>query len=48
MLDKITTALIAVVCTALMTWFVLSPFLAPQLYFRAHSSAEATHASQNF
>jgi hypothetical protein len=34
MLDKITTALIAVVFAALMTWFVLRPFLTPKLYFR--------------
>jgi hypothetical protein len=31
MIDKITTALIAVVFAALMLWFAYSPFLAPQL-----------------
>jgi len=40
MLDKITTALIVVVFATLMTWFVLSPFLAPQLYFRAYWSLD--------
>jgi hypothetical protein len=34
MLDKITTALIAVVFAAIMTWCFLSPFLVPQLYIR--------------
>ena len=42
MLDKITTALIALAFATLMTWFILSPFLAPQLYFRAFGSSEPT------
>jgi hypothetical protein len=42
MLDKITTALIAVVIAAIMTWYVVSPFLAPQLYFHAYRGTEAS------
>jgi hypothetical protein len=46
MIDKITTALIALAFATLMTWFILSPFLAPNLYFRASGGAETPHASQ--
>jgi protein-tyrosine-phosphatase len=42
MLDKITTALIAVVFASLVTWYVLSPFHVPLRYLRAHSSAESS------
>jgi hypothetical protein len=42
MLDKITTALIAVVIAAIMTWCFFSPFLVPQRYFHAYRSTEAS------
>ena len=37
MIDKITAALMVLMFAALMTWFILSPFLAPKLYFHGPS-----------
>ena len=42
MLNSITTVLMALVFTALMLWWAYSPFLAPQLFFRAHCSTEVS------
>ena len=42
MLNKITTALIVLVFATLMTWFVFSPFIAPQLWFHGHDAVSPT------
>jgi hypothetical protein len=40
MVKQITTALIALMFTAVMVWLTFSPFLAPQLWFRAYYETE--------